>query len=646
MTLHDPYELWAGLATITLLLLFFRWSWRKRAQLLEKYAPAKLLQYLDVETPVRSRLTRLAVLTLAVAALFFALSRPQGASHEEQTTQRGRDIFVAIDTSMSMYATDLPPNRLARAKLAALDLLKLSKSDRFGLIAFAGTAFVQCPLTVDEEAFRQSLSILDASIIPQGGTAIGEAIDSALASFKTDGSENNRIMVLLTDGEDHEEGAIENAKKAAAAGIRIFTVGVGTPAGDVLRTKDEQGHDVFLKDEEGNVVKSALNEKLLRDIASATDGSYLSLSDPQAMKTLYDTRLRNLPVSKFASRSIQARQELFHAPLAVAIILMASDSLWPLLRRRRRSSMMATLLLLLGLNNAHASPGKAQDAYAEGRYKDALNEYDRLAREKPSDARLRFNAGSAALAAKDFDRATKQLEAALGGTDPKLNQSTHYNLGLSQYGVGDGKSEPNEKIQSWERSISEFQHALELDPKDEDARANQALVKQRLEELKRQQQQQKKDDKNQDQNKDQKDKKDNKSDKKDQKDQQDKDNEQKKDDSDKDKDKDQQSQKSDEEKKQDQQKKQQQQQARDESKDPSKQPGEGQPKPINKQDGNKSDAARAEEAADAKAAAAGQMTEKQARQLLETQRGEEQSMVFMPAEKPAKPKGNRHFKNW
>ena len=251
MTLHDPYLLWAGLATIVLLVVFLRWSWLKRAQLLQKYAPAKLLQYLDVETPIRMRVTRLILLILTVGLLFFALARPQGASHEEQTTMRGRDIFVAIDTSMSMYATDLPPNRLARAKLAALDLLKLSKSDRFGLIAFAGSAFVQCPLTVDEEAFRQSLAILDASIIPQGGTAISEAIDSALASFKTDSSENNRVLVLLTDGEDHEEGALETARKAMAAGIRIFTVGVGTPAGDVLRTRDEQGREAFLKDEDG-----------------------------------------------------------------------------------------------------------------------------------------------------------------------------------------------------------------------------------------------------------------------------------------------------------------------------------------------------------------------------------------------------------
>jgi Ca-activated chloride channel family protein len=312
---------------------------------------------------------------------------------------------------------------------------------------------------------------------------------------------------------------------------------------------------------------------------------------------------------------------------------------------------MVTLFLVLGLNNASASPSKAQNAYTEGRYRDALNEYDRLAHEKPSDPRLRYNAGAAALAAKEFDRATSHLEAALGGTDPKLNQSAHYNLGLSQFGAGEAKTEPNEKIQNWERSISEFQHAIELDPKDEDAKANQSLVRQKLEELKRQQQEQKKDNKNQDQNKDQKDqkdqeKKDNKSEKKDGKDQKDnKDQSPNPDKEEKDNKKDSAGQKSEEQNKQDQAK-QQQQQAKNDSKDPAKTGENGQPKPINKQEGNKSDAARAEEAADAKAAAAGIMTEKQARQLLETQRGEEQSMVFLPAEKATKPKGNRSFKNW
>jgi Ca-activated chloride channel family protein len=131
-----------------------------------------------------------------------------------------------------MLAADLQPDRLTRAKLAALDLLKLGKFDRFGLIAFAGSAFLQCPLTFDDEAFRQSVQILEPGIIPQGGTAISQAIQTARDAYGTDAEENHKILILFTDGEDHEEGAVEAAEKAAGDGIKIFTVGVGTPSGE------------------------------------------------------------------------------------------------------------------------------------------------------------------------------------------------------------------------------------------------------------------------------------------------------------------------------------------------------------------------------------------------------------------------------
>ena len=165
---------------------------------------------------------------------------------------RGLDIVVAIDTSRSMLAEDVAPNRLTRAKLAAQDLKRIARSDRIGLVAFAGSAFLQCPLSYDDDAFRQSLDELDVNTIPQGGTALAEAIQSALGAFK-DRADNHKIMVIFTDGEDHDENAVASAKTAAKEGLTIFTIGVGTSNGELLRVKDAKGRVDYVRDDQGNV---------------------------------------------------------------------------------------------------------------------------------------------------------------------------------------------------------------------------------------------------------------------------------------------------------------------------------------------------------------------------------------------------------
>src|SRR3989475_476130 len=223
MRFAHPQILWLLALFPPLMLAFFWWSWRKRQQLVTQFIQARLLAALTVGiSPVRLKL-RLALLVLAVIGLILALARPQWGFDWEPTKQRGLDIVVAIDTSKSMLAEDIAPNRLTRAKLAALDLMQQAKSDRLGLVAFAGTAFLQCPLTVDDTAFRQSVEALDVTVIPQGGTALAGAIETALNAFKE--GENHKALVLLTDGEDHDSGALEAAKKAAEGGLRIFTIG-------------------------------------------------------------------------------------------------------------------------------------------------------------------------------------------------------------------------------------------------------------------------------------------------------------------------------------------------------------------------------------------------------------------------------------
>lgn len=213
-SLAEPRALWLLLLVVLPLSLFLWWSWRKRQELVTQFISARLLASLKVGvSPSRQKL-RMALLVAGVVCLVLALARPQWGYTWEEARQRGLDIIVAIDTSKSMLAEDTPPNRLARAKLAALDLMRRAKTDRMGLIAFAGDAFLVCPLTLDDAAFAQSVDSLDTHTISQGGTALSEAISTAKASFK-DEPENHRVLVLFTDGEDLEGGAV-NAAEAAA----------------------------------------------------------------------------------------------------------------------------------------------------------------------------------------------------------------------------------------------------------------------------------------------------------------------------------------------------------------------------------------------------------------------------------------------
>ena len=209
------------------------------------------------------------------------------------------------------------------------------------MVAFAGSAFLQCPLTVDDAAFRQSVEALNVHIIPQGGTAISDAIDAALTAFKE--GDNYKVLVLFTDGEDHDSGALDTAKKAAKAGLRIYTVGVGTPEGDLLRVEDEQGHTDYVRDAQGNVVKSHLNEGLLREIAGATEGGfYLPLRGAKTVDTLYDQGLAKLPKSEHQEKLVKRFHERFEWPLGAAILLLVVEELLPERKRQRRSSSATT----------------------------------------------------------------------------------------------------------------------------------------------------------------------------------------------------------------------------------------------------------------------------------------------------------------
>jgi Ca-activated chloride channel family protein len=485
--------LWLLLALPALVLFFWRAS-RRRQQLLAQFIQARLLSALTIGVSPARRKIRFGCLVTAVALLIIALGRPQYGFDLQKVEQRGLDIVVAIDTSKSMLAEDIAPNRLERAKLAALDLMQRSKSDRLGLVAFAGDAFMECPLTFDNTAFQQCVQALNVNTLPQGGTAIATAIQTAQAAFKE--GDHFKVLVLFTDGEDNVNSgeALAAAQDAARAGLKIFTVGIGTATGTLLRITDANGNSDYIRDPDGNVVKSHLNETLLQQIAAATGGFYLPLRGANTMQTICARGLAPLPRVEGEERLVRRYHEQYRWPLAAAVLLLLTEMFLPERKRpavqgpssKVKAPAVAALVGILFLPmDAPASPSSALREYNAGHYTNALQEFERLARSNTNDLRLVFNAGAAAYRATNFDAALTDFQLATWSQDLKLQEQAYYNLGNTLYRQGELKFEPetgslDAMEATWQQALKSYAHAAELNTNDADAADNLAFVKQQM----------------------------------------------------------------------------------------------------------------------------------------------------------------------
>jgi len=507
MRFEYPNLLWLLLVVPPALVLFFWRCERARRKLLTQFVEARLLAALTAGISPTRRKVRFTLLIAAVALLIFALARPQYGYDKEEVHQNGLDIVVAVDTSKSMLATDIPPNRLERAKLAALELMQTAAADRLGLVAFAGEAFLSCPLTSDDTAFQQSVQALDVNSIPQGGTALAAAIDTALAAFKE--QDHHKALVLFTDGEDNDEGALAEAKKAAEAGLKIFTIGIGSAEGTLVQLPDGHGGSDYIRDDKGQVVKTKLNESLLQQIATATGGFYLPLRGANTIETLYDRGLEPMPKSEGKDRLVRRYHEQFRWPLAAAIVLLLVEFLLPerkqsnmVLRndrphpaplspsgeKRSPSAGVASMLVLLALlalaGKATASPASALRDYQSGNYTNALQEFTKLAQVQTNDLRLVFNAGAAAYRGTNFDLAEKYFQQATLSPDLKLQQEAYYNLGNTQFQMAKQAKDLDGLQQGLETAEKIYERAVGLNTNDADATFNLDFTKKSIEQIK------------------------------------------------------------------------------------------------------------------------------------------------------------------
>lgn len=483
-----------ALAIVPVIAGLYFWSQRRSDALITKVVAPRLRAQLAGAVSVGTRLFKAILVLAAFALIVVALARPQMGYITRDVTQRGRDIIIAVDTSKSMLATDVTPTRLARAKLVAQDFLNLVEGDRVGLIAFAGSAFLQAPLTLDFGAVLNSLDELDTNIIPKGGTNIGAAIRMAEEAFgKGEGS--TRVMIILTDGEELDADGIAAARQAKEKGMHIFTLGIGSGEGSLIPIRTDDGTSDFVRDQSGKPVQSRLDETRLREIAEAGGGFYEPMSAESA-RLIFEKGILPLEATDRDVTASRQPLERYQWPLGAAIALLA---LWSLLgdrRRMPRAAVAAALVLLAP--QAWAQTGLEE--YQAGQYDKALADFEKRLETKPDSDKLQFNAGAASYKSGDFAKAVDHFTKALLTEDNKFREQASYNLGNALVRRGEGAKGNEEKKADWNNAIQHYEEALKIDPANKMAEENRDIVKKMLEDLEKQEQEQQQQDQKDQQN--------------------------------------------------------------------------------------------------------------------------------------------------
>jgi Ca-activated chloride channel family protein len=455
------------------------WLWRRhdvwqRAALASFVAP-HLQVRLTASVSGFRRILQRSLLLLAVACLFGALAGPELGFYWEKISRRGNEVVFAIDTSRSMLTPDVKPNRLTRAKLAIDDMARQLDGDGIGIVAFAGSAFLVCPLTLDHGAFQQSLDAIDVNTIPLGGTDISSAIVAARdAVRRRPGSD--RILILVTDGENLQGDALTAATEAAKQdGLKIYTVGMGTADGELIPLPPYLGGG-YVKDESGELVKSHLDESGLKAIAAATGGAYVHLvGQGEDFEAFLRTVFGAVTKHDLVYRQQRVYIERYQWPLAASLVLLLASLMVGTRRAKRRPAVSVPPALLVAIG-VLAIPPRTVGADQANTAHSPLTDY---------------NAGTAAYRAGKFPQASQAFQSSINaapGSDAKRladQQDAYYNLGNALYRAGQQleRSAPQEAIAKWTDAVKAYETALQLRADDADSRFNRDFVKRKIESL-------------------------------------------------------------------------------------------------------------------------------------------------------------------
>ena len=471
------FFIWA----VPVLFLVIVYGMRRRRDIMHRFSTAHGLDVIAPDTVGSRRWVKASLLMGTVLFTAVALAGPKYGYRWQEIHQQGVDIIIALDCSRSMTAADIQPTRLERAKREVFDLLAMLKGDRVGLVAFAGTAFLQCPLTLDYDAFNLFLDTLSPDYLPVGGTDITGALFTALDSFDPK-STSDKAVILITDGENTGGGQpLKAAETMRDNKIKLFCIGVGSSDGVPIPEADGG----FKKDRSGQIVLSRLDENTLKKMAVATGGTYVrSVAGDMDLDAIYTDEIRRTMEAKTVSSGRkQIWEDRFQWPLALALLCLAIELILPVTRKNLLVSLLAVLILL------PQQPAEASDtrdgiaAYEKGDFEQALKHFTDAQLNAPDKPETLYNVADAYYKTGNFDAAAEHYKQALKTDDAQLKRKALYNLGNAEFRRGKAKE-----------AIGHYEAALAIDPDDRQTQENLAFVKKAME----QQQQSGDDRKNQD----------------------------------------------------------------------------------------------------------------------------------------------------
>ena len=509
---EDPIYLWL-LVLIPVFALVRFITYRNQKKKLRKFGDPKLLKLLMPDVSRFRPSVKFWILQGALALLIMMLARPQMGTKISQEKRTGIETIIALDISNSMRAEDIVPSRLDRSKMMVENLVDHFTNDKIGLIVFAGDAFVQLPITSDYVSAKMFLSSIDPSMIATQGTDIAAAIDMAMNSF-TQEEGIGKAIIVITDGENHESGALEAAEAAKKKGMRVFVLGVGSAQGAPIPIP---GTGDYMKDNTGNTVMSALNEDMCRQVAQAGGGVYIHVENNSAAQQQLDNELDKLSKKETSTTVYSDFDEQFQAFGILALLLLILeicifDRRNPLLknlslfkRGERISSPRLILLMLISLTTC-VSPLTSANAqtdrqyirqgnklFGAGDYANAEVSYRKAIEKNPRNSQAAYNLGNALMAQKKDSAAIEQFQSAAKiETNPMRKYQSFHNIGVIC-----------QSHKMYGEAIEAYKSALRLNPSDDETRYNLVLCKhQKQKQDQNQQNQQNKDDQKKDDKKD------------------------------------------------------------------------------------------------------------------------------------------------
>jgi Ca-activated chloride channel homolog len=482
------------------------WSQARRRRALHQFADRMLLDRL-VQGPGHVLIAAKGALLVIAAVMFvLAAARPQWGATTERVTRQGVDVVIGIDISESMLSEDLAPSRLRKAQEEVSRLLEKLRGDRVGLMAFAGSAGMLCPLTLDYTAVRIFLDEMDPGMISYPGTSLGTALQVGGQAFGAQ-QKQYKVMILFSDGEDliDAEEVEQRAQEAASQGLVIHTVGMGTPSGGPIPERTREGVITgYKKDKDGRVVTTRLDEKMLARVAEITGGTYQPATAAEGELDRLAQQIAGMDKKEMSARLMTQYEERYQVPLFLGLLALVTDTFLTGRRRVGRmaaGALLATLLWAAGGGPAWAAsvPSLVEQGnrlYREGKLAEALQMYQQAEKQDPGNQAVQYNIGNVLYKQQQFDQAFDRYRKAFNAPEKPLSEGAHYNAGNTHFAR-----------KNWPEAIRHYKDALGIEPGDQEAKKNLELALRAMEEERKQQQQQQKQDQDQDQDKQDQDKK-------------------------------------------------------------------------------------------------------------------------------------------